>query len=47
MRRILSVIALVLLVGALTPEAGIPIARADTAPAKPLTVAAARGSRDP
>ena len=36
MRRILSVIALVLLVGALTPEAGIPIARADTAPAKPL-----------
>jgi len=35
-RRILSVIALVLLVGALTPEAGIPIARADTATAKPL-----------
>ena len=36
MRRILFVIGLVLLVGALTPEAGIPIARADTAPAKPL-----------
>jgi len=35
-RRILFVIGLVLLVGALTPEAGIPIARADTAPAKPL-----------
>ena len=36
MRRILFVIGLVLLVGALTPEVGIPILRADTAPAKPL-----------
>jgi hypothetical protein len=36
MRRILSVIGLVLLVGALNPAAGIPVARADTTPGKPL-----------
>ena len=36
MRRILSVIGLVLLVGALNPEARVTLARADTAPAKPL-----------